>query len=222
MAKLKVCGHCHEQDVKLVHYMKEDIDYVGFIFTPQSQRHVQGQQVAEWLNTYPGLREKAVGVFLDQEIDDVIQTIQDTGINIVQLHGHETSDYCQKLRRRGMQVWKVVHMEQGRRPEVSPYLSVVNAILLDTKIKGQVGGTGQTFDWGVIPDVAAEVNGKCPLFIAGGVTSHNANTLVAGYTIDGVDVASGSETNGYKDKDKISALITSIRAEGGSQHGHSF
>lgn len=223
---IKICGNHSIEDIRIINELKSDIDDIGFIFTPESKRVVSPEQVNEWLETYPDLREKAVGVFLDQSPADITNIIQQTGIKRVQLHGDESPDYCYALKiDMQVKVWKVVHLVSdqvifNQELTIAPYLEYVDGILLDTKVDGRSGGTGQSFDWTVITPIkhfielsTREGKGErpIPLMVAGGITSENVAELVKTYPIDGLDVASGVETNLRKDVQKIKALIKGVQ-----------
>ena len=116
--------------------------------------------MAKWLQNYPFLREKAVAVFLNQDLSEVTDILKETGIKSVQLHGQESIEYCYQLKAEyamiegeKLLVWKVISVEDGQVAPFEKYLPFVDTILLDTKIKDAVGGTGQPFDWSVINQV---------------------------------------------------------------------
>lgn len=219
---LKICGNHHPSDLDLIHRYSAHIDYVGFIFTPQSKRHVSPETVKLWLHAYPSLRPKAVAVFLNQEIEEVREILVQTGIEQVQLHGREPVSFCTQLkednrlnRDRRLKLWKVIAVEEGKLAPFKEYLPVVDTILLDTKIKSRVGGTGHPFDWSVIPKVQQAVaQFSLPLFVAGGINFLNVEKLVETYGIDGVDVASGVEVDLVKDEEKLKKLIEGVKGHG--------
>src|SRR5690606_9503900 len=98
------------------------------------------------------------------------------------------------------------------------YLHIVDTILLDTKVKDAVGGTGQPFAWSVIPQVKkimAEY--ALPLLVAGGINPDNVAELLGAYQIDGVDLASGVEVNLVKDEQKLVKLIKGVKQNGGDK-----
>jgi phosphoribosylanthranilate isomerase len=228
MHKVKICGNHHETDLQHLATFQDQVDHIGFIFTKVSKRYVSPQQVVQWMKTYPFLQKKAVGVFLNQEIEEVKDIIRMTGIKTIQLHGQESTSYVQELKRglvtelkNGLNkntreidvvsIWKVLPVEQGRVKGFQQYVEVVDALLLDTQVKGQSGGTGQRFDWSIIPDIKRLASQHhIPLWIAGGITPHNVEELVSTYPLDGIDLASGVETNGAKDRDKIKALVEGV------------
>lgn len=216
MLKLKICGNHQLQDIDYLKAYQEKIDFIGFIFTKQSKRYVSPQQVREWMSRYSFLQEKAVGVFLNQDREVIEHVVKLTGIRTVQLHGQETPLTCQEVKKScGVKLWKVIPMVQGTTPIVEEYLKVADALLLDTQVKGQSGGTGQAFDWKMIPTLKQQTEQvNIPLWIAGGLTSDNVTELIRTYRVDGIDVASGVETDLAKDKDKIKAFVQGVERIG--------
>jgi phosphoribosylanthranilate isomerase len=216
MLKLKICGNHQQQDIDYLKVYQEKIDFIGFIFTKQSKRYVSPQQVTEWMSRYSFLQKKAVGVFLNQEREEIEHVVKLTGIRTVQLHGQETSLTCQEVKKScGVKLWKVIPVVQGKVPTVEEYIKVADTLLLDTQVKGQSGGTGQTFDWKMIPTLKRQTEQmNIPLWIAGGLNSDNVKELIRTYRVDGIDVASGVETDLAKDKDKIKAFVQGVERFG--------
>ncbi|MFH1638988.1 MAG: phosphoribosylanthranilate isomerase, partial [Chloroflexota bacterium] len=154
-----------------------------------------------------------VGVFVNTPAKEVNRIAGYCSLDLVQLSGTETRQYCQQIER---PLIKVVHVSAGK-----TYHDIVNEIeagsrllagqdiiyLLDTKISGIYGGTGQTFDW----QLAQQVSERFPVMVAGGLTPANVGKLVSKIHPWGVDVSSGVETNGQKNIAKIKAFIHAIR-----------
>lgn len=229
MLRLKICGNHALEDVALLAQYRDRVDYVGFIFTPVSKRYVSASLVQEWLELFPELREKAVAVFLNQSLQEIVQIVQQTGLKIVQLHGQESVADCQQLRAmlaagtdhasQPSQIWKVIPVEEEGVAPYEAYLPFVDALLLDTKVQGQSGGTGQRFDWSVIPAIMEKVEAyRLPLYIAGGITPDNVSQLVESYSISGIDLAGGIETSGTanrkrKDEQKLLRLLDGVKKD---------
>jgi phosphoribosylanthranilate isomerase len=224
MRKVKICGNHQDTDLQHLAAFQEKVHHIGFIFTKVSKRYVSPEQVAQWMKEYPFLQEKAVGVFLNQGIEEVKDIIRMTGIHTIQLHGQESATYVRELKealknelkdRDQISIWKVLPVEEGQVKEFRPYVEVIDALLLDTQVKGQSGGTGQRFDWSIIPEIKQSTSQHhIPLWIAGGITPDNVEELVSTYPLDGIDLASGVETNVAKDRDKIKALLEGVERYG--------
>jgi len=212
--QVKICGNVLKQDIELLYEFKDQVTYIGFIFTPISKRYVTAQLVGEWLDSYPFLKDKAVGVFLNQELEEVINTVKLTGIKQVQLHGDESPEYCSAVKKlTGSTVWKVIPIHASQISDYTPYLPIIDTLLLDTKVNGQAGGTGTTFDWSLIPKVYERVRKKgIPLWVAGGINPTNIVELMKTYPLSGVDVSSGVEGEQGKDKAKIRDLLRGVES----------
>lgn len=228
MVQLKICGNHCDQDMEVLQPYLEAIDYCGFIFTPQSRRQAKAERVARWMAAYPALRRKGVAVFMDQSLEEIAAILEITSLSHVQLHGEETPLFCQQLRQRLAinQLWKMVPVErEGKwdrldelKERIASYLPVVDVLLLDTKVARRAGGTGLSFDWSVLPPLRAliddynRLNGRhVKLFVAGGISATNVSQLLQKRVADGVDLASGVETDGCKDPIKLQAIIDGVK-----------
>mmetsp|Transcript_2707 Transcript_2707/g.6351 ORF Transcript_2707/g.6351 Transcript_2707/m.6351 type:complete len:535 (+) Transcript_2707:3-1607(+) len=163
-------------------------------------------------------RPLIVGVFMDHSVDEVVSAVRD-GIAIVQLHGQEDAAYMKELRSRLTTfIVKVLHIPPAGstgvdvdafRAQVSDVMQHADAILLDTAVKGESGGTGVAFDW----TLAEQVARWAPTFVAGGLTAGNVGDLLKRVRPLGVDVASGVEASpGKKDVGKVKAFVTAVKA----------
>lgn len=200
--EIKICGLTTVEDIEKVN--KLELDYVGFIFAP-SKRQVtpeKAKQLIEKLNP----RIKTVGVFVNETIDRVNKIADFCLLDIVQLHGSETPSYCQEICK---PVWKALSI--GAKEDVERYRLYpdVSGILLDTFRPGIVGGSGQTFSWDLAKDIP-----KDKLILAGGLSPSNVSLAIDVVMPRIVDVSSGVETNGIKDKEKIKEFIRSVKEYG--------
>jgi phosphoribosylanthranilate isomerase len=230
MAQIKICGNHHDQDILVLSSFKTSIDYCGFIFTCQSKRLVNPTQVREWIEAYPWLAPKAVAVFMNQTVEEISQVLKITNISLVQLHGTESPAFCQSLLQLhpDIHLWKTIPVKPYNRRDsdvqelsdhIEAYLPVVDVILLDTKLDHHPGGgTGKTFDWSVIPSLYQMIQAcnrragrPVKLFVAGGISAQNVGELFAKTKLDGIDLASGAERDGYKDSEKIKAIVGEVK-----------
>lgn len=203
---LKYCGN-----QSLTDYQKSresHADNIGFIFTQESRRTVTAQEVQQWVRTLPPKPDQQlVGVFVNQPLMFVIKTVETVPLDIVQLHGSESTAYIKELRKNSdVQIWKTVSHTPETATLLKTYGTIVDGFLVDTKVYGEWGGTGQAFDWSYIPQYAeiAHVYGK-PCFIAGGIKVNNVLELLD-YQPDGIDIASGIEVQGMKSAALMEAL----------------
>jgi phosphoribosylanthranilate isomerase len=200
MSKIKICGLSREEDIYAVNRAMPD--YIGFVFAP-SRRQVSIGQAAK-LKKILDRRIKAVGVFVNENMDTVLNLIKEGVIDIAQLHGDEGSQYIKAVKSScGCKVIKSVSVGESlpELPESADYL------LFDT-LSGQLGGAGKIFDWGKLKNVAPG-----PYFLAGGLSCENVLNAINLLNPYCVDVSSGVETDGKKDAEKIFGFIRLVRGE---------
>ncbi len=202
MSKIKICGLSRLQDIDAVNEALPD--YIGFVFAP-SPRQICTMQASALKKTLDR-RIQAVGVFVDADIDKVTALALDGIIDMIQLHGHEDALYIRKLKRAvSVPVIKAVRVQCAEQIMEAQPLDC-DYLLLDTWQKGVQGGSGVTFDWSLIPQ------GIKPYFLAGGLNAQNI-LRAAQLKPYCLDVSSGAETDGIKDKDKIAKLVQQIRRQ---------
>lgn len=196
MVKIKLCGLTRRCDIEWANELHPD--YVGFVFAGSRRRVTDGQ--AAQLRKI--LREDipAVGVFVDEPIDHVAALVRQGVIQMVQLHGAEDEGYIRELRRAVSA--PVIQAFSVRSPKdiQDAGKSSADFILLDHG----AGGTGQAFDW----SLAAALDR--PYFLAGGLHPGNA-AAAAELRPYAVDVSSGIETEGVKDRQKMIEFVRRIR-----------
>lgn len=195
MVKIKLCGLTRRCDIDWANELLPD--YVGFVFA--GSRRVTDEQAAQLRNI---LREDipAVGVFVDEPIDHAAALVRQGVIQLVQLHGAEDEGYIRELRR-AVSV-PVIQAFSVRSPEdiQAAGRSSADFVLLDHG----AGGTGRAFDW----SLAAALDR--PYFLAGGLHPGNA-AAAAELRPYAVDVSSGIETAGVKDRQKMIEFVRRIR-----------
>lgn len=203
--KLKICGNHSAHDVKVS--FQSDAQYIGFVFAA-SKRQVQPEHVQQWLHHYPlKERKQIVGVFVNEDIDMIERAVNIAPLDVVQLHGTESPEFVTQVKARcDVGVWKVIHHADDALHTMEQYSKLVDGYLIDNKTDKAWGGTGTTFNWTYVPNYiekAHHYNKLC--FIAGGINPTNVNELIK-FKPDGIDLASGVETELKKDKQKIMQL----------------
>ncbi|MDY0293804.1 MAG: phosphoribosylanthranilate isomerase [Candidatus Methanomethylophilaceae archaeon] len=196
MTLVKICGLSRREDVS---YANEALpDFVGFVFA-ESRRRVFPSQAAD-LRSRLDRGIAAVGVFADAPAEQIACLVQNGTIDIIQLHGGETEDYIRELRSvAAAPIIKAVTMEPG----IGIPDTDADLVLLDS---GR-GGSGRRFDW----DAARCV--RRSFFLAGGLEPDNVREAIDTVRPYAVDVSSGVETNGMKDKKKMMDMVRRIRDE---------
>ena len=222
MIRTKICGIRRTEDAVIA--AEAGADFIGLVFVPERRRRLGvpgAAEIVEDLRTLVPEPPKAVGLFADQPLDEVIETIKACGLDLAQLCGRESPDYCRGVTERsGAEIIKVLHVSTaetvggagnggGVEARMAPYLETGCYITLDRLVEGLQGGTGQSFDW----DVAAQLSQRGHRFLlAGGLTPENVAQAVAQVNPWGVDVSSGVETGGQQDEEKIRAFIHNARS----------
>lgn len=202
MTRVKICGITNVQDA--LHAVNCGADALGFIFAP-SKRRVTVDQVRDIVRNLPPYVTK-VGVFVDSDIEEVEQTMSACSLDIAQLHGSESPEYCHKLFPRVVKAFKV--RDQESLDELPRYK--VRGYLLDSYVEGRNGGTGVSFNW----DLARDASQFGPVIISGGL--HPGNVWLAITMVEpfAVDVCSGVEAvPGKKDPGKVRDFIQAVRQE---------
>lgn len=195
MTKLKICGLTRLCDIEAVN--KSGPDFAGFVFA-DSRRKVSIKE-ATVLKSHLNSNILAVGVFVNESMDQISKIANAGIIDIVQLHGDESEEYIYKLKTkiklpviRAIRVAELVDLEMAE-------ATCADFVLLDTYHKGVYGGTGKCFDWSNLHYL------QRPYFLAGGIDLENivAAKKTGAYCLD---ISSGAETLGYKDSEKIEVM----------------
>ena len=159
---LKVCGMKYPDNVKAVAELFPD--YMGFIFYKPSKRYCGDTLSPELVRSLPSSIIKT-GVFVDEKEEEVLNIAKTYDLQAIQLHGHESPEYCLSIRDTGLQVIKAFHIdEKFDLATLEPYNRVADFFLFDTKTD-LYGGSGKSFDW----DLLKEYDNKVPLFLSGGI-----------------------------------------------------
>ncbi len=202
MAEVKICGITNREDAWTA--IRAGADALGFIFYPTSPRSVKPAQAKEIIL---GLPQSIclVGVFVDQDSEEVRGIMRFCRLDLIQLHGKESSDYCALFSPSVL----IKAVSPGKEEDLATLGNYpVKAILLDAGAPGQPGGTGRTCDW----SLAKKAGEKHRIILAGGL--HPGNILLALETVSplAVDVGSGVEERpGKKDPGKVQKLVAAVK-----------
>lgn len=204
--RIKICGITRLEDARFASGAL--VDYLGFIFWPESKRYITPAEAGAIISWLEG--PECVGVFVDQPIDDVNDFGHISGIRYVQLHGEESPAYCKLLEHKIIKSFRVSPemTSDHLRYLVDPYINVVDHFLFDTFKTGMPGGTGETFDWDKLQQVAEEF----PIFLSGGLYAGNVTEALKQVHPWAVDVSSKLETEpGIKDFQLMDEFIETVR-----------
>lgn len=199
MTKIKLCGLSRPCDIETANELKPD--YIGFVFAPKSKRYVTSEKATELKSLLaPGIH--AVGVFVNESPEKIANLLNQGVIDITQLHGDEDEDYVRRLR-------QLTHKPiiKAFRMETASDITVAEGCTADFVLLDSGAGTGTVFDWKLTQNV------KRPYFLAGGLDSDNVADAVKTLHPYAVDVSSGIETDGRKDKTKMAAFVSAVRKE---------
>jgi phosphoribosylanthranilate isomerase len=195
--KIKICGLFREEDIDYVN--EAEPDYAGFVFAPSRRQIDFG--MARKLSSRLKSKITPVGVFVNAPVDDIIALYMEEVISIAQLHGEEDEAYIEKIKTRGIPVIKTLRCASNSLDLAAIDTAVSTAadfILFDSG-----GGSGKRFDWSLLNFAGA---GRRPWFLAGGVNQDNIDEAVSLKPFC-IDVSSGAESGGLKDREKIKRLV---------------
>ena len=203
MTKVKVCGITNMEDAVIASSL--GANFLGFNFYPKSPRFLNKKKVKEIIETLPR-NVKSVGIFVNENIKEVKDTINFCKIGLVQLSGDESESYVKKLRGAIKQkIIKCFHIRNPAMPDFSYYTA--DYIMLDSFKKGFYGGTGKSFNW----KIAENINSK-KLFLSGGLNVNNVKEAIQKLKPYAVDVCSSVELyQGKKDFEKMRAFIEAVK-----------
>lgn len=199
--EIKICGIRSMEEVDIVNKTKPH--YAGFVFAP-SKRQVDTATCRK-LRMALHRDIRTVGVFVDEDIDTVIETARRCRLDVVQLHGREDTAACRRLQFLGeFRVWKALPGETVSNDIIDNYSRVTDSLLFDSLTPG--GGTA--FDW----DRVRDIRGK--IILAGGLSESNVGRGIRRVKPSIVDVSSGVENINGKDYKKVKNFIEEVRRYG--------
>jgi phosphoribosylanthranilate isomerase len=203
--KLKVCGMRDAENIFQITSLHPD--YMGFIFYVHSPRYVGGD--FEIPDNFPA-SIKRVGVFVNESIEKILETVDRYQLDYVQLHGNEPVELCHSIKNSSIGVIKVFSVDDTFDFKITvDYQKAVDFFLFDTKGK-HYGGNAVAFDWNILKGY----DQKVPFFLSGGLTPENISGIdsLRGMNIQALDVNSGIETSpGLKSEKRLKDLQTELK-----------
>ena len=197
-----MCGITRAEDALAA--ARSGVDAVGFVFYPPSPRYVAPQGAHEIAATIPPF-VSTVGLFVDADVAMVAAALRTIRLDYLQFHGAESPEFCAQF---GVPFLKAVRVKPGvDLLQYATTFAAAKALLLDAFVEGVHGGTGQGFDWRLIPS-----NMPIPVILSGGLAPGNVAEAVRTVRPWAVDVSSGVEAEkGIKDADKIEQFMRGVR-----------
>lgn len=205
--RIKMCGTTTIEDAMVA--VQLGIDALGFIFVKNTPRFISPEDANKIVKQLPPFLFR-VGVFVNEDRQEVEEIVRCLGLNGIQLHGKEKPSYCEKLALSmpSCSLIKAFRVGEKSSPtDFVPYNDVVNGFLLDTYVQGKDGGTGLSFDWSVLPKLKL----KLPAIVAGGLSPENIQEALTIARPFAVDVNSGIELSpGKKDHNKLKCFVEKV------------
>ena len=214
MTNVKICGLRTLSDAPIA--MQEGADFIGFVFVQNVTRQINVSTAKKIIKQtkkllQPDAQLKFVGLFVNEQIEQINQIINECELDYVKLCGNETPTQWKSLNTNVIKQLKIphsiaeqltIHEEMIIRDAEMIYSSGAK-ILIDADVQGKHGGTGVLSDW----DLASKISAKYPVILAGGLTPRNVSNAIQVVNPWGVDVSSGVESNSQKDPEKIAQFI---------------
>ncbi|MCQ2978146.1 MAG: phosphoribosylanthranilate isomerase [archaeon] len=207
--KLKICGIRQKNDIDIINKY-DNIDYIGFVFA-ESPRKVSKEE-AKYLSDLLSPNITCVGVFVDEDIENILELYKEKIIDIAQLHGNESKEYVKTLKKLSkeelgseIEIIKVIEINDNLKKEeiVSKLDYDCDYFLFDS---GK--GSGKVFNWDLIDK---SIINKKPFFLAGGLNETNLKEAISEFEPFAVDLSSGVETNKSKDELKIKRVVDLVK-----------
>ena len=200
--KVKICGITNYEDASMA--VSLGADALGFIFA-SSLRRITPDDARDIIKKLPPL-VKSVGVFVNEDPEVIEETVEHCGIDLVQLHGDESPEFCERFMPRSIKALRIKN--DSMLQTIEAYKGKVKAFLLDSYLKGMAGGTGKSFDW----DLAIEIKKTgVPVILAGGLGPENIEKAVSKVKPYAIDVNSGiEESPGKKNHDLMKKVFEKI------------
>lgn len=199
--RIKICGLTRQQDVQDA--VAAGADALGFVLYAPSPRAVTAQQAAQLLQSVPAF-VTTVALFVNESAEEIKRVLSICPFDLLQFHGDESADFCRQFNRPYMKAIRV-RRASDIEDAVHQYPDS-KALLLDAYVENLPGGTGQAFDWRLIPQLSV------PWVLAGGLKANNVAAAINQVQPFAVDISGGVEASkGIKDRQKIQEFISEVR-----------
>jgi phosphoribosylanthranilate isomerase len=202
MTRIKICGITRSQDIHAV--AQNGADALGLVFYEKSPRHVTAEQAAKLVQATPPFIT-LVGLFVNPTVAFVRDVLAKVPLDLLQFHGEESPEFCRQF---GRPYLKAIRVKAGvDLVECAARYADAQGLLLDAYVEGTQGGTGESFDWALIPQKL-----PLPVILSGGLHAGNVAQAIKQVRPYAVDVSSGVEASkGIKDAAKVAAFIKEVK-----------
>ena len=199
--RVKICGITAVEDAK--HVVQSGADAIGLVFYPPSPRHVELRQAADIARSIPAFVTRTA-LFVNPDPAHVNEVLSQVAIDLLQFHGDESPEFCQQF---GRPYIKAIRMRSGiDLKRVCEEYQQASGLLLDAYVPGVPGGTGEAFNWSMIPD-----NLALPVILAGGLNADNVKSAIEVARPYAVDVSGGVEqSKGVKSPVKVKTFMQRV------------
>ena len=199
--RIKICGITRPEDAEAA--VKAGADAIGLVFYPPSPRAVTLEQAATAVADVPAF-VTVTALFVNPSVEEVQRVLDSVRIDLIQFHGDEDDDFCRQFKRPYI---KAIRVRQASDVVASCVrFPDALALLLDSYKPGVPGGTGETFDWSLVPDTLPK-----PIILAGGLAPDNVASAIQQVHPFAVDISGGVEASkGIKDHGKIKAFMNEV------------
>ena len=206
--QVKICGLTRVEDA--VAACESGVDALGLVFYPPSSRHISVDRAAEIISALPPF-VMVTGSFLNEEKNVIDQVLEKLPLSLLQFHGTESPAFCQSFDRpyiKSVAMKSVSDVHSYAVQFTSTRGLGARGFLLDSNVSGGAGGSGEQFDWSLVPN-----DFPAPLILAGGLDCGNVAEAVTKVRPTAVDVSSGVESGrGIKDRELMKEFIQCVRA----------
>jgi phosphoribosylanthranilate isomerase len=199
--RIKICGLTRTQDIQAA--VDEGADALGFVLYNPSPRSVTAEQAAQLIQAVPAF-VTTVALFVNESAEEINRVLSICSFDLLQFHGDENPEFCRQFNRPYMKAIRV-RTAENIECAVQQYPDA-KALLLDAYVEDLPGGTGQAFDWRLIPPLSI------PWVLAGGLNAKNVADAINQIKPFAVDISGGvEESKGIKDRQKIKEFINEVR-----------
>ena len=205
---IKICGIQNEDT--LICCEKNNVNFFGMIFYSKSPRNISFEKANILLKKSEKLNINGVGVFVNKNIDELINIINDLKLKFIQLHGSENETYIKNLKKIDVKIIKSIPISDKNDLNKISYYKNVDYFLFDYKpLKSELpGGNSKSFDWNILRNLKIHK----PWFLSGGINENNIDQILNGINPFGVDLSSGVEKElGIKDNHIINNFIDKLK-----------